>query len=114
MDERVAHRDCAVKFLAEIVGRVFFAVEFEGGGHVVHCSDWGDERREAFGRVVKSRGINEWFEYRTWLAVREGVIELALTIVAAADERTNFAGARVHRDQRHLDTRGWLAFFGPG
>ncbi len=43
MDQRVAHGDCAVKFLAVVIGRVLLAVEFKRGGHVIHGGDWRDD-----------------------------------------------------------------------
>ena len=39
MDQRVAHRHCAVKFLAVIVRRIFLPVKIERCGHVVHRGD---------------------------------------------------------------------------
>src|SRR5882757_10584624 len=61
-----------------------------------------DDRLHAINGIVERRGIDEGLEYRTWLAMRERVIELALSIIAAADDRLNLSRPRVKRDQGDL------------
>ena len=45
--------------------------------------------------------------------MRERVVELALAVIAAADEGADFAGVRVHHHHRHLDRGRGLALLFP-
>ena len=58
--------------------------------------------RKAFDRVVKRRGVNEGLEYRAGLAPGQNVIELALAVVASADDGANLPGVRIERHDGHL------------
>src|SRR5437667_3722429 len=85
-----------------MVACVPFAVEFERRGLVVD----GGRRREdglhvVYG-IVERRRIDKRFEDRARLAVRQGVIELALPVIPSADNSLDFPIPRVERDQRHL------------
>ena len=59
--------------------------------------------------------VNEWLEGRTDLPVRrrEGAIEFALGVIAAADQRANSAARIIDRDERSLEIghRRVFAFF---
>ena len=100
--ERLARGDAAHEFCAVIVGRVFLAVEFESGGLVVDRGGGRDDGLHVVDGVVERGGVDERLEDRSGLAMRERVIELALAVVAAADDRFDFAGARVERDEGGL------------
>src|SRR5580693_2512 len=113
MNQGVTNRDGAVKFFAVIVRRVFLAVEFKGSGHIVYRADRSYDGLNAENSVVERGRVHEWLEHRAGLAARERVIELALTVIAAADEGTNFAGLRIHGHQSHLHLRHRFAFLFP-
>ncbi len=106
--ERVAHGDATHESFAVVIRRVFLAVEFEGGGLVVDGRGWSDDRLHAINGVVERRGIDERFEDRTGLAVGQGVIELALPVVASTNHGFDLAGSRIQGDQRDLRLRNWL------
>src|SRR3984957_19872936 len=95
--------DAAHELGAVVVRRVFLAVEFEGGRLVVDGGGRRDDGLHVVDGVVERGGVDEWLENRSGLAMRERVIELALAVVAAADDGFDFAGTRVERDERGLD-----------
>src|ERR1700752_2028846 len=99
MNQRVADRYRAVEFFAVVVRRVFLAVEFESSGHIVYGGDRSYDGLNAENSVIERGCVNEWLEHRAGLAARQRVIELALTVITAADEGTNFAGLRIHGHQ---------------
>src|SRR6202011_3328558 len=90
--ERFAGGDAAHELLPEIIGGVFLAVELEGGGLVVDGGGRSHDRLHAVDGIVERSGIDEWLEDRSGLAMREGVIELALAVVTAADDRFDLPG----------------------
>ena len=101
--EGFAGGDAAHEFLAEIVGGVFLAVEFEGGGLIVDGGGGGDDGLDVIDGIVEGGGVDEGLEDGAWLAMSQGVIQLALAVVSAADDRFDFAGAGIECDQRALD-----------
>ena len=103
--EGFADGDAAHESGAVIVGRVLLAVELESGGLVVDGGGGSDDGLNAIDGVVKSGGVDERLEDRAGLTMRERVIELALAVVAAADDRFDFAGARIERDEGDLGLR---------
>jgi hypothetical protein len=103
--QRVARADFAHEFFAIIVGRVFRAVILEGRGLVVDGCCGSDDRLNPVDGVIEGCRINERFEDRAGLAVCQGVIELALPVVATADDRFDFSRARIKCHQRNLSLR---------
>ena len=51
---------------------------------------------------VQSGGVNEGFEYAAGGALCHDMVELAHSVVFAADQRFHLAGMRVQADERHL------------
>src|SRR5450755_1896434 len=113
MNERVSHGDGTVKCFAVIVGRVFLAVEIEGGGDVFHGGNRRYDRRQSLSCVGESRGVYERLEHGTWLSMSQGMIELAFAIVAAAYQRPNLPGTWIEGHERHLHLRNGLSLFLP-
>ena len=56
-------------------------------------------------RIVKRRGVNERLEHRARLAPRQNVIELALAVIAPADDGANLSRVRIEHDHGHLRLR---------
>ncbi len=106
--QRVAHRDFSHEFFAEIVGRVFRAVVFERGRFVINGCRRRDDRLYTVDGVIEGCCINEGFKNGTRLTMCERVIELALSVVAASDDRLDFSRARIERHERHLRLRDRL------
>src|SRR5207245_7742950 len=88
-----------------VIRRVFLAVELKRCRLVVDSCSRGDDGLHAINGIVESRGVHKWFEYRAWLATRQRMIELALPVVASANDRFDLAGPRIKRDQRDLRLR---------
>ena len=112
--QRLPHGDVAHEPFAVVVGGVLLSVEFKHGGLVVDRSCRSDERLSAVHGVVEGGCIDEGFEHRTGLAVRQGMVQLALAVVSTANERFDFARAGIQRDQGNLRRRNDLGLLGVG
>ena len=100
--ERVAHGNAAHEPFAIIVGRVWFAVEFERRGLVVDRGCRRDNRLHVIDGVVERRCIDKWLEDRARLAMSEGVIQLALSVIPSADDGFDFSAPRIECYEGHL------------
>ncbi len=69
MNQSVSNRDGAVEFLAEIVGRVVFAVKLKSGGNVVDSRDRRNNWLQILDRVIECSCIDEGLEYGAGLAM---------------------------------------------
>ncbi len=96
------------EFLAVIVRRVLFVVEFKCRGLVIDGRRGRNYGLHAIHGVVKSRGINKRFEHRPRLTVRQRVIQLALPVIASSNYCFDLAGPRIKRHQRDLYLRNRL------
>ena len=111
--ESIGRRDVAVIFILVIVRVVVLVVPKGEGGLLV--VEHGDRRKESVGAVVvkldagdcrvEGRGVDEGLEDGPGGPIGDGVVELALAVVASADQRQHLAGVRVERDQRDLRIR---------
>jgi len=68
--EGFADRYATHEFRAEIIGRVFLTVEFEGGWLVVNGGCGSDDGLNAVDGVVEGRSIDERLEDGSGLAMR--------------------------------------------
>ena len=98
--ERAAHRNLAGVVALEVLRRPrAAAAQSHGERRVVE-----DVRQRA--AVLHRVGVDDRLERRSRLTHRlHRAIELAVVEVAAADERADGAGARIHRDERALQIR---------
>src|ERR1700735_5645803 len=113
MNQSVAHGNRAVKGFAIVVGRIFLAVEVEGSGYVFHRGDGSHDRLQSLGRVLERSGVYERLEHRTRLTMSQGMIYLAFTVFAAADQCSNLAGVGIERYERDLNLRNGLSLLLP-
>ncbi len=65
----------------------------------------GDHGRRAVKRRVHGGRVHKRFEDGAGRTLGERVVQLARSVVSSADQRLDFAGARVHGDERHLRLR---------
>src|SRR5262249_15653848 len=101
--EREAVGDGPVVLLFVVLGRPDLFVEFEGyllverdGGRRDVGAPFGD-------RLLERRQVNERYEDRSRLPARhDGAVVLRLVAGASADERQDFAGAWIERDERRF------------
>ena len=96
--ERFARGDVTHELCAVVVRGVFLAIELESRRLVIHGGRRCNNGLHIIDGVFKSRCIDERLEDRSWLAMGQGVIQLALPIIPAANHRFDFAGTRVKRD----------------
>ena len=87
---------------AIIVGGIWFAVELKCCGFVVDGRRGGDNGLHVIHGIVKRRRIHKRLEDGSRLAVRQGVIELALPVISSADKRFNLPIPWIERYQRRL------------
>ena len=105
----VAHRDAPHEFFSIVIRSIFLAVKLECRWLVVDCRGGRDDGLHAVNSVIQCRRINKRFEHRSRLAMRQRMIQLALPVIAPANDRLDFSGPRVQRDQRDLCLRDRLA-----
>ena len=103
--QSIPHRDAAHEFFPVVVRSVFLPVEFERSGLVIDGRSRRDDRLHSVNGIVQGRGINERFENRPRLAMRQSVIELAQPVIPPANHRLDLAVARIERYQRNLGLR---------
>ncbi len=112
--ERVGDGVCSgdhagVLALFEVAGRVGLAVGAEVLWVVVDAGERGEDsafvKRGSVERGVVGGGIDEGLEDGPGGAIRDGVIELRDSVVAASDEGEDLAGVRVERDEGDLRVR---------
>src|SRR5215467_15691239 len=93
-------------FRIEIVRRIWFAVEIESAFSSIEHSDLG----ECFGGVagesgVQRRRVDKRLEDGAGGALGDGMVELALPVIAAAREREHLTCMRIKRDESYLRHR---------
>src|ERR1700690_1265776 len=113
MLQRVMDRHRAIEFLPVIVRCVFLSVELKRRGHIFHGGFRRHCRRYALHHIIQCRRVHKWLERGPRLPPRQRMIELALAIISAANQRANFARVRIERHQRNLHLRILLARFLP-
>ena len=87
-----------------VVGRfVGFAIEPKRGWFIHNHASRGEHLlRPILKGRIHGRSVNERFEHRAWLALRQHVVQLAVGIVSATHQRFHFACLRINRHQCHL------------
>ena len=96
--QRVAHGHASHEFFSIVIRGVFLAVEFKRRRLVVDRRGRRDDGLHAVDGIVECRGIDERFEHRAGLTMRQRVIELALPVIAPANDRLDLSSPRIQRD----------------
>ncbi len=97
--EGFAQGDGAGKVVLEVLRLILLAVEEKSGGLIDHDGGGGERGGAAGYSRVQGGGVNEGLEDGTRLALGQNPVQLAGAVIAAADQRFDFSGVRVERDE---------------